>query len=106
MTPEVLQAEFTKFERSYTQTTADTGPIKYQRLNDFRNGAFAALQQDVQQRLNQAKQQELAAERQRAQQAELQAQQANPFMPASESCTCMHSASFSLRCDLLLARDP
>ena len=83
MTPEVLQTEFAKFERSYTQTTADTSLIKYDRLNDFRNGAFAALQQDVQQRVNQAKQQELAAERQRAQQAELQAQQASPSLQAN-----------------------
>ena len=77
MTPETLQAEFAKFERSYSQSTAASGPVKWQRLNDFRNGAFAALQQDVQQRVNQAKQQQLAAEQQRAQQAELQAQQAS-----------------------------
>ena len=65
MTPETLQAEYTKFERSYNQSTAATGPVKWQRLNEFRNGAFAALLQDVQQRVNAAKQQELQAERQR-----------------------------------------
>ncbi|KAL3133524.1 hypothetical protein ABBQ38_007377 [Trebouxia sp. C0009 RCD-2024] len=75
MTPEILQAEYAKFERSYTQSTAATGPAKWEKLIQFRNGAFAGLQQDVQQRANQAKQQELAAERQKAQDARQQAQQ-------------------------------
>ena len=80
MTPEVLQQEYAKFERSYTQSTAATGPAKWEKLNEFRNGAFAALQQDVQQRVNQAKQQELAAERQKAQEARRQAQQASEML--------------------------
>lgn len=80
MTPEVLQQEYAKFERSYTQSTAATGPAKWEKLNEFRNGAFAALQQDVQQRVNQAKQQELAAERQKAQEAQRQAQQASQML--------------------------
>lgn len=52
--------------------------MKWQRLNDFRTGPYAALQRDVQQRLEQKAQQELAAERQRAQQAQQQYQQV-PF---------------------------
>ena len=74
-TSESLQAEYNKFEQAYIKGTAGTGALRYQRLNDFRNGAFAALLQDVQQRVNQAKQQELAAERQKAQQAQQQIQQ-------------------------------
>ena len=76
-TPESLQSEYNKFEQAYIRGTAGTGSLRYQRLNDFRNGAFAALQQDVQQRANQAKQAELAAERQKAQQAREQIQKAS-----------------------------
>ena len=86
MTPEVLQAEYAKFERSYAQSTVATGPAKWEKLNEFRNGAFAALLQDVQQRVNQVKQQELAAERQKAQEAKQQAQQASQFACSSQ-CT-------------------
>ncbi len=86
--PEALQAEYSKFERAYTQSTAATGQMKWQRLNDFRNGAFAALQQDVQRRVTQAKQQELATERHRAQQAQQQVQQANPLSYAIPVCCC------------------
>lgn len=88
MTPEVLQQEYAKFERSYTQSTAATGPAKWEKLNEFRNGAFAALQQDVQQRVNQAKQQELAAERQKAQEAQRQAQQASQMLAAVTGTQC------------------
>ncbi len=76
VTPEILQAEYNKFEQAYTKATAAFGATKWDRLNDFRNKAFAALQQDVQRQVAQARQQEVAAERQRAQQAEQQRQQA------------------------------
>ena len=97
MTPELLQQEYAKFERSYTQSTAATGPAKWEKLNDFRNGAFAALQQDVQQRVNQAKQQELAAERQKAQEAQRQAQQASHML-----VVCNSSNNRQVRCLLLV----
>ena len=88
MTPEVLQQEYAKFERSYTQSTAATGPAKWEKLNEFRNGAFAAVQQDVQQRVNQAKQLELAAEHQKAQEAQRQAQQASQMLAACIGSQC------------------
>lgn len=75
VTPEILQAEYNKFEQAYTKATAAFGATKWDRLNDFRNKAFAGLQQDVQRQVAQARQQEVAAERQRAQQAEQQTQQ-------------------------------
>ncbi|DBA74240.1 TPA: hypothetical protein ACH3X1_011028 [Trebouxia sp. C0004] len=75
VTPEILQAEYNKFEQAYTKATAAFGTTKWDRLNDFRNKAFAGLQQDVQRQLAQARQQEVAAERQKAQQAEQQRQQ-------------------------------
>jgi len=76
VTPEILQAEYNKFEQAYTKATAAFGATKWDRLNDFRNKAFAGLQQDVQRQVAQARQQEVAAERQRTQQAEQQRQQA------------------------------
>ncbi len=76
VTPEILQAEFNKFEQAYTKATAAFGATKWDRLNDFRNKAFAGLQQAVQRQVAQAQQQEVAAERQKAQQAEQQRQQA------------------------------
>lgn len=78
VTPEILQAEYNKFEQAYTKSTAAFGAAKWDRLNDFRNKAFAGLQQDVQRQVAQARQQELLAERQRMQQAQQQAQQASP----------------------------
>lgn len=98
MTPEILQAEYAKFERSYTQSTAATGPAKWEKLIQFRNGAFAGLQQDVQQRVNQAKQQELAAERQKAQDARQQAQQACQLLATCTSTQGMHTAALRLNC--------
>lgn len=78
VTPEILQAEYNKFEQAYTKSTAAFGAAKWDRLNDFRNKAFAGLQQDVQRQVAQARQQELLAERQHAQQAQQQVQQASP----------------------------
>lgn len=74
-TPDVLQQEWDKFERAYTQATATAGPLKYQRLNDFRTGAYAALQRDVQQRMQHKAQQDLEAERSKLQQVLQQSQQ-------------------------------
>ncbi len=77
MTQEILQAEYNKFEQAYTKATAAFGATKWDRLSEFRNKAFAGLQQDVQRQVAQARQQEVAAERQKAQQAEQQRQQAS-----------------------------
>ncbi len=86
VTPEILQAEYNKFEQAYTKATAAFGATKWDRLNDFRNKAFAGLQQDVQRQVAQARQQEVAAERQRAQQAEQQRQQAR-LLPWGLPCS-------------------
>lgn len=89
VTPEILQAEYNKFEQAYTKATAEYGATKWDRLNNFRNKAFAGLQQDVQRQMAQARQQEVAAERQKAQQAEQQRQQAR-LPPWGLPCSMSH----------------
>ena len=99
MTPEILQAEYNKFEQAYTKATAAFGATKWDRLNDFRNKAFAGLQQDVQRQVAQARQQEVAAERQRAQQAEQQTQQAR--LPP---CSTLHERRQTWAASVLCTR--
>lgn len=86
-TPEVLQQQWDSFERAYIQSTAATGAFKYQRLNDFRIGAYSSLQRDVQQRTEQKAQQELEAERQKLKQALQQSQQVR-LVTESNACIC------------------